>query len=172
MVDYNVRFDFLLDRYCKTIFDACSPYLKKMRREEIESAAMIGLFYADITCDDEMDFKTHIYDSVSKALALQKKRNASEITYFSLNRPLGFVYEFVDIIQAPNYDWDLEIMVSDYLSKLAGIERSIAIDLLGNAELLDILKEYKLSLNVLKSILFDIQLKWKLLHKSSASGSV
>ena len=161
MVDYNVRFERLTHKYRLVIAGECEKLRGKSSADELHATAFIGLFYADIFyVNTVLPFETFARNTMRKALNYYISKNRQSHRGISLNRTVGKFdkkSEALDLLKAPQIDWDIKILMSDFISKQDVLSQCIAKELSGGATIEDIMMEYDLSLTKILEVLAKLR---------------
>lgn len=166
MINYNVRFENLQERFQDLIMGECSLFREKLSIDELYTAALIGLLYADKTYEKGLsDFSTHVQYTVHQALKLCIANSYAQKSYYSLNRKITGTngeIEFIAFFKVPTEDLDLHIMVSEFIAGLKGLSKIIAREILGNASIEEIMFDYHVSEKEIEQACADMRREWEM----------
>lgn len=165
MKNDDARFDFLGYAFEEVIKDECTLFQGKLPGAELRQAALIGLFYADITYQIGIsNFETYVRNSVHEALLDSILKSYPPRNWLYYNEKIDSYQsddEFLAFFMSPQTDWDLQVMVGEFVSALPEPGRAIARELMGNATLKDIASDYHLPAEAVQQSLLNMRRKWK-----------
>lgn len=164
MDSYNIFFEKLSKQFDRAIKRECMVFRGKTSEAELYATALIVLWYADITYKgDILNFELYVTSCIHEALKIYLLKSRLKGCLFSLNKQIGrygSTVEAITTIQAPAADWDMQLIVSSFVSRLKGMEKKVAFALLGKSDTTDIMADYQLSREELKHILSHLREEW------------
>lgn len=168
---YEHHFQQLISYFKKSIWMECKKYQSVLSMDDLYASALIGLYYADITYEcGACSFEDYVLATIRKTMKLCYSKNFYPLKYKSLSENSGskeYNPEIASILRIPEVDWDMQIMVKEYLASLEPETRQVALYISQDYSLEEIADYCNMTQASLAKEFLNLRQRWQCMYGKS-----